>query len=277
MLRYVYICVKDIQPEEDFVRECVAAGVSVYANAVYDAGLSYEDAVVIADTAVIADIADTAGVTDVSAMEAPRTCCLIGYGADCELEVKYVIENLSGLTLAYVRLVYARYHGEPLVVAETERLIIREMTLSDLPEMYELYDTLKDCRFIEPLFDWDEEREFCRRYIDNMYAFFGYGLWLVYEKDTGELVGRAGIENRQIDGEQKQEVGYLIRKDRQRKGYAYEAVSAILDYARDELCLREMFLCTCIDNKLSENVAQKLGFELYAADIDGMNLYRLIL
>ncbi|MFR2511412.1 MAG: hypothetical protein ACLS9K_04365 [Lachnospira eligens] len=45
-----------------------------------------------------------------------------------------------------------------------------------------------------------------------MYGFFGYGLWLVFDKKTGELVARAGIENRSIDGQNCQELGYLVKK-----------------------------------------------------------------
>ena len=37
-------------------------------------------------------------------------------------------------------------------------------------------------------------QEFDLRYIKNMYGFFEYGLWLVFEKKSGELIGRAGIE-----------------------------------------------------------------------------------
>lgn len=71
--------------------------------------------------------------------------------------------------------------------------------------------------------------------------FLEYGLWLVFEKKSGELIGRAGIENREIDGVTCCEIGYLIRRDMQHKGYAYEACQAILEYASDELGIQEMF------------------------------------
>lgn len=86
---------------------------------------------------------------------------------------------------------------------------MREESLDDLDELYELYDTLADCEFIEPLYELEKEKEFVRNYINNMYRFFEYGMWLVYSKDTGRLVGRMGIENRSIDGENVQEIGYL--------------------------------------------------------------------
>mgnify|MGYP001447504673 FL=1 len=116
------------------------------------------------------------------------------------------------------------------------------MTTKDLPELYAVYSTLEDCQYIEQLYDYDKELEFTKNYIKNMYGFFEYGLWLVFEKKSGELIGRAGIENREIDGVTCCEIGYLIRRDMQHKGYAYEACQAILEYASDELGIRKCLL-----------------------------------
>lgn len=51
-----------------------------------------------------------------------------------------------------------------------------------------------------------------KNYIENMYGFYGYGLWLVFEKETDELIGRAGIEIRNIDGADKNELDILSEK-----------------------------------------------------------------
>lgn len=70
-----------------------------------------------------------------------------------------------------------------------------------------------------------------------MYGFFEHGLWLVIRKEDNKVIGRAGIENREIDGELQKELGYLIGKPWQGKGYAAEACLAILDYVKErELC-----------------------------------------
>ena len=77
-----------------------------------------------------------------------------------------------------------------------------------------------------------------------------------------------------IDKELCRELGYLIDKRRQGRGLAYEAAQAVLDYARAEIGLEEMYICTHINNKPSIGLAKKLGFELYAENIDGMHLYK---
>ena len=114
-----------------------------------------------------------------------------------------------------------------------------------------------------------------------MYGFFGYGLWLVFTREEedkcGELVARIGIENRSIDGKNCQELGYLVKKSWQKKHVASEVCSAVISLAKDELGLEELYICADKKNIPSICLAEKMGFILYASDVDGMNLYRKIL
>ncbi len=198
---------------------------------------------------------------------------LVGYGDGYAGRLNHIVTDLNGITPQYMKLLHAHEQGEPADIADTGRLLIREMAVRDLPDVYRLYDTLAGCPFVEALYPWDKELEFTENYIKNMYGFYQYGLWLVFEKETRRLVGRAGIENRVIDGVQRQELGYLVGKPWQRKGYAMEMASAIMKYAFCELELDEIFICTCKENKPSVSLAKKLGFSSYADDVDGMNLY----
>jgi ribosomal-protein-alanine N-acetyltransferase len=56
-------------------------------------------------------------------------------------------------------------------------------------------------------------------------------------------------------------------------GYAAEACQAILDYSKERELGSHLFLCCHQKNIPSISLAQKLGFAVYAEDIDGMNLY----
>ena len=178
------------------------------------------------------------------------------------------------VSVRYLELIYARMTGQPFEVARSARLIIREMTAEDLPLMYQLYGTLNECPYIEPLYEYERELEFTKNYIKNMYGFYQYGLWLVFERVSGALVGRIGIENRVIDGRQRQELGYLIGKTWQGHGYAYEASREIIRYASDELELEELFAAVDKNNRASRELALKLGFEYYADAQETLELYR---
>lgn len=186
----------------------------------------------------------------------------VGFGEDYSGKLPYVITDLY-VTYNYMRLIYARYTHTSFVVANTNRLLLREIQLGDVKDLCKLYDTLSDCPYLEPLYSYEKELEFTKNYIKNMYGFYQYGLWLVYEKSTQELIGRVGIENRQIDGILRQELGYVIGKNYQHKGYAYEAAKAVLKYAKEELFLDELFICVQKDNIASIGLAKKLGFTPY--------------
>ena len=167
----------------------------------------------------------------------------------------------------YFNLIYMRAHHIPVEIARTSRTIIREMTEKDLPDMYELYADPAVARWTEPLYAYDEELEFTRAYIDNMYTFYGYGLWLVFDRTSGELIGRAGISRRVIDDNECCELGYIIKGSRQRQGLGYEVGSEIVKYARDTLGIAELWLCTEEKNTASIALAGKLGFTLYGSSV----------
>ena len=116
------------------------------------------------------------------------------------------------------------------MILETERLFLREMTMDDFDA---LYAVLSDPEIMQHYpYSFDEER--VRSWIErNMkrYTDDGFGLWAVCLKDTGEMIGDCGLTLQNIDGQMLPEIGYHIRKDQQRKGYAKEAAMAVRDWA----------------------------------------------
>ena len=116
------------------------------------------------------------------------------------------------------------------MILETERLFLREMTMDDFDS---LYAVLADPEIMQHYpYSFDEER--VRSWIErNMkrYTDDGFGLWAVCLKDTGEMIGDCGLTLQNIDGTMLPEIGYHIRRDQQRKGYAKEAAAAVRDWA----------------------------------------------
>lgn len=200
-------------------------------------------------------------------------CEDIGVGKEYRGKAPYVIYNIDDITPEYCEHIYARKTHTPAFILETPNYIVREECEDDLPELYKLYETLSECPYVEPLYEISKEREFLNNYINNMYNFFDYGMWLVYSKDTGKLVGRMGIENRSIDGANCQELGYIVGKKYQGHGIAYEVCTAIIEYAYEYLGIDSLYACIHKENIASVNLIKKLGFELYAQDADGMDIY----
>ena len=165
---------------------------------------------------------------------------------------RYAVESLAELDIEYLERVRRRYNHIPWDIGETERCLIRELSLSDLPALYELYDKPGMTDYVEPLYDYETELEYQKAYIENMYGFFEYGMWLVFSKETGKLIGRAGLEH--------DELGYMIAPEFWNMGYATEVCRFIIDYARRNTDFEELYCRIDERNVASVRLAKKLGF-----------------
>lgn len=185
--------------------------------------------------------------------------------------IPYVCTGLSDCDDEYFELVFARIKKIPLQILETDRTIVREMAVFDLPLLYDLYDDEEVTRFVEPLYEYEEEKLFTEKYIENMYGFYGYGLWLVFHKESGELLGRMGISIRNIDGNDENELGYIVHRKYRGQGYATEVCKAIISYAKDVLDIEKLFIVTHVQNAKSIGLSRVLGFD-YIGDVTQDNI-----
>ena len=115
------------------------------------------------------------------------------------------------------------------MVMETERLILRELTEDDFPALYRVLADSDIMQHYPYTFDEARVRNWIVRNRER-YQIFGFGLWAVCLKETGELIGDCGLTMQLINGQIKPEIGYHIRADQQRKGYAREAAIAVRDW-----------------------------------------------
>lgn len=135
-----------------------------------------------------------------------------------------------------------RQYGLPWIIAQTKRLLIREFTKDDPLEAESDDDG-------DGVFSDRARRE---DYIDNQYRFHECGLWALVLKKSGLIIGKAGITAGQL--------GYHIYGPFRGRGYAFEACSAILGYAEEELGLRHVRIKTGEGNEASVRLAEALGF-----------------
>ena len=115
------------------------------------------------------------------------------------------------------------------MVIETERLFLREMTEDDFHSLYKILADSNIMQHYPYIFDEGKVRNWIVRNIER-YKTFGFGLWAVCLKATGEMIGDCGLTMQLINGQIKPEIGYHIRADMQRKGYAKEAAIAVRDW-----------------------------------------------
>ena len=172
--------------------------------------------------------------------------------------IPYAVESLEGLDGDFLGKVYQRHRGEPWVILETERLVVREMEEGDLEALYRIYDQRDAADFLDGLSeDRDEERAYIKDYIEKVYAFYGFGIWMLEEKSGGRCVGRAGFHMR--EGFAYPELGFIVAQEDQRKGYCLEACSALLEYGFRELEFDGVQALVAEGNRASEEVCRRLG------------------
>ena len=116
--------------------------------------------------------------------------CLSEDGTDTFLHADMVVEGFEEVDMIFLQRVYERHFNIPWTILETKRCIVRELELSDMDDLFSMYAEPGMTDYMEGLYEYEEELEYQKAYIENMYRFYGYGMWLVFEKKTGTLIGR---------------------------------------------------------------------------------------
>jgi len=145
------------------------------------------------------------------------------------------------------------------VVLETERLVLRRLNKGDAPFMLQM---LNDPVFIRNVADRgvrtiaDAENYIAAKILPS-YQQHGFGFYLVQLKESGIAIGTCGLAKR--DTVDDIDVGYGLLERFAGSGYATEAASAVLHYARTVLGLKRVVGFTSPANTASIHVLQKLG------------------
>lgn len=178
-------------------------------------------------------------------------------------QIPYAVMDFEGIDYAYLCDIYKRFFHIPWTILETERCVLREMTPEDLDALYEVYADPEISRYTEALYeDREQELAYMKDYIEHVYRFCGLGIWVIVEKQINRLIGRAGLAFR--DGYDTPEIGFIIGKEYQRKGYAYEVCRAILKYCKS-LDMKTIRVIYQKENRASEELCKKLGFVITGA------------
>jgi ribosomal-protein-alanine N-acetyltransferase len=175
-------------------------------------------------------------------------------------------------------------------VIETERLILRRLTMDDLGPLAKVYADPQVRRYFpEGTLTFEETKEELEWIIDVYYARYGYGLWATIYKETGGFIGRCGLlpwkSIEAHDGVEvltnagdgpdgaagiEVEVAYLLAEEYWGRGLGTEAAQAIVDYAFERLQMTRVICLFDPENQASRKVAEKVGLTFARiVEIDG--------
>jgi len=141
---------------------------------------------------------------------------------------------------------------------ETPRLALREMTDDDFSALYAILSDPETMKYYPQPYDEAGVRRWIN-WCKDSYTKHGFGLWAVTLKDTGEFIGDCGISLQPIHGQWLPEVGYHIRKDLWRKGYASEAAAECIRLAFEQFDFPAVYSYMNADNEPSYRTAMKNG------------------
>jgi ribosomal-protein-alanine N-acetyltransferase len=168
-----------------------------------------------------------------------------------------------------------------VTVLETDRLLLRPLTMGDLDELATIYADPEVRRFFpEGTLTVEETKEELEWFIDVYDGRYGFGPWATIEKGSGAFIGRCGLLPWRVIRSQpgrlaldhadqfpddeavyEVELAYLLAKEHWGRGLATEGARAIVDDAFGRLRMTRLICLIDPGNDASLKVARKVGME----------------
>lgn len=146
----------------------------------------------------------------------------------------------------------------PHLSFETKRLSIRHFQKGDGIHLFESMSDKETC-YLDG--GYEPESVMNEKYIQTIDEFSKDPTrFVIALKENNHAIGMIhvmNVDDRQVEAK---EIGYLINPSQRRKGYAYEAVSAMIHILQGEFKLDLILLGACEKNTASLSMIKKLGF-----------------
>ena len=148
---------------------------------------------------------------------------------------------------------------------ETERLELIPMTFSFVSGLLNKDLTVYREFDINPTEEWPNKdtmdiMPIIKEKLSALPGPDGFGAWLFIDKADRMVVGDGGFKGAPGDSH-KIDIGYGIIESRQRRGYAYEAVNALIKWGFSQDNVMKITANCLIDNQPSHNLLLKLGMK----------------
>jgi len=142
---------------------------------------------------------------------------------------------------------------------ETERLTIRNFTISDWEALHEVINQFESSEFAAYDQQWPTSPEEIKK-ITEWFA-SGDSYFAVCLKDTGRFVGFVSLNQEQKEDCRELNIGYIFNFDYHGKGYATEACQAALGHVFERLQALRVVTGTAAVNRASCRLLERLGFK----------------
>ena len=145
-------------------------------------------------------------------------------------------------------------------IAETERLIFRQLKPDDAKDLHRIYSNPETMKFMGDYKESVEnERNNIQKHIEKYYNQLGFGLWATVLKENNRLIGRCGLLYQEIESARDLEFAYLIDRDFWGRGLATEAAREIMNLGFNQFGFTQIIAVIKPENEASIRVAEKCG------------------
>lgn len=149
------------------------------------------------------------------------------------------------------------------IFIETERLVLRSWKQEDNGPFSEMNRNENVMRYFPAPLSVEESDSFVKR-IKAEFEETGFGLYAAELRQTNEFIGYVGFHRFNFDApfSPNWEIGWRISDKFWHKGYATEAASACIEYARKKRFCDKLYSFTAVPNIPSENVMKRIGMTM---------------
>ena len=151
------------------------------------------------------------------------------------------------------------------IILETKRLVIKEPSASDFDNLLALRTDADVMQYIGN--GSVQTREQVKEFLDNAKPYldkYGLAFYSVFEKDTGNFVGQAGLFHLGFNVNQPEiELAYRLHKKFWHQGYATEIAKSLIEYGFSKLSLQKIIAIVHPENERSRKIMQKIGMTYY--------------
>lgn len=160
-------------------------------------------------------------------------------------------------------------------VLETERLILRPITIDDAEAVYQWTSDERVTKYMSyPTHTYISQT---KAWITSTFSDETEWNWAFVLKNENRVIGTGSI-GREKHSEDCWGIGYNFHYDCWHKGYCTEAMKAIINYAHNQLGVKKICGCHAVENPASGRVMEKCGltFDHFGeySKIDGSKTFK---
>lgn len=163
---------------------------------------------------------------------------------------------------------------------ETDRLVLRRLVRDDATFILRLLSEPSWLEFIgdKSVYNLNDAKKYIELAPMTMYQRYGFGLFLVCDKETSNPMGLCGLMKR--DNLEDADLGYAFLPEFWHQGFALEAVESVLYYAKNTHHLTRILALSKSSNAPSIKLLNKVGF-LFDRDLklledeENLQIYQL--